>query len=96
MVSILCDWPLLRCAALAFAIVSRSVADADAFEHVNLRPAGSLEACDNIFVFMEELGDTFLIPSLDLPPGLSFGVAMGLANAPWTEGRCLDGLAASV
>ena len=93
---------------MAFAIASRSVADeVGAFEDVDPGPAGPDEVCVDICLSTERdkhapvfsvilVGDDFLVSSVGSPPRLSFRFGNGLTNAPWTEGRSLEGLAASV
>ena len=99
-VSIPCDCLIARRAALAFAIVSRRVADdVGAFKSSDVDPADLEGIWDDAFECVEEFGqgsidsfDTvgyiFLVPAVALPPDLSLGFGCGLANAPWTEGRC--------
>ena len=97
---------------MALAIVSRRAADDvgafwmfGAFEEAG--PADVKEVCEDLFEVEEEVwkvsiesadrvGDIFLVTPADLLPGLSLNLGNGLANAPWTDGRCLEGLAAKV
>ncbi len=106
--SVFSDLPILRRAALAFAIVSRSAADeVDGFEGVNDDAVDLHTACEGTsmgldrfkqesVLSVEMAEDTLLVPPLGLPPGLSLNVGSGLVKTSWTEGRCLEGLAAKV
>lgn len=107
-VALFCDWPCFQRAALALAIVSRRAADdVGAFESEDVGPADSEEVCEDIFEVEEKVRkvsidsadrveDAFFVPPAGLPPDLSLKFGSGLANAPWTGWRCLNGLAAKV
>lgn len=93
---------------MALAIVSRRAADdVGAFESEDVGPANSEEVCEDKFEVEEKVGkisvdsanrvgDICFVPPAGLPPGLSLNFGSGFANAPWTDGRCLEGLAAKV
>lgn len=85
---------------MALAIVSRRAADdVGAFEREETGPVDPTEVCEDKFEFEEEEEGIMFVVCADragLPPGLSLKSGNGLVNAPWTDGRCLEGLAAKV